>query len=106
MGLDFSLNNNGECVCDENITHNLTTMAEAAGIYKVLWRPEENGYHTARDCIPALTSGLDALIKNPDKFEEYNSPNGWGMYEHFVPFVTRILISCHRYPDATVQADR
>ena len=29
-------------LCDKNITHNLTEMADKAGIYKCLWRPDEN----------------------------------------------------------------
>lgn len=28
------------CIFSANITHNLNAMAEAAGIYKHLWRPE------------------------------------------------------------------
>ena len=30
-----------ESIDDFNITHNLGSMAAAAGIYKALWRPEE-----------------------------------------------------------------
>jgi precorrin-6x reductase len=33
---------------EANITHNLNRMAEAAGVYKVLWRPEENEIKCAR----------------------------------------------------------
>jgi len=35
-------------VYDANITHNLGAMAEAAGIYKHLWRPEEIGITKAQ----------------------------------------------------------
>ena len=34
-------------VYQANITHNLTKMADAAGIYMVCWRPEELGFTKA-----------------------------------------------------------
>ncbi len=43
------------CVHDQNITHNLTDMAEEAGIYGVVWRPEENGIEHARDLVGPLS---------------------------------------------------
>lgn len=36
-----------------NITHNLNSMAGAAGIYQHLWRPEEVGVTKARQLIRA-----------------------------------------------------
>lgn len=49
MSLDFSLFETKQVVeehyvFDINITHNLTGMADAAGIYNALWRSRENGY--------------------------------------------------------------
>src|SRR6266496_3980933 len=41
-----------------NITHNLNTMADAAGIYKHLWRPEELGITKAGELIAPLAAGL------------------------------------------------
>jgi hypothetical protein len=76
-------------VYDANITHNLGRMAEEAGIYKHLWRPEELGITTASELIEPLTAGLALLKADPVRFEAFNSRNGWGMYEHFVPFVER-----------------
>lgn len=34
-----------------NSTHNLNNMAKAAGLYQVLWRPEEIGISTASQII-------------------------------------------------------
>ena len=48
---------------DANITHNLADMADAAGIYKYLWRPEEIGAKCAGDIIEAVEKGL-ALMKS------------------------------------------
>lgn len=87
-----------------NITHNLNKMAEAAGIYKHLWRPEEIGITFARDLIQPLREGLEMLVRYPDKFEQFNAPNGWGLYVHFVPFVANYLAACEQSPNARVQA--
>ena len=85
-----------------NITHNLNKMAEAAGIYKALWRPDEIGVTKASQLIPLLEAGLTRLEKNPDKFKKYNPSNGWGSYEGLVRFVKEYLTQCRRYPDADV----
>jgi hypothetical protein len=106
MSLDFSLKTpEGEVLFSRNITHNLTKMADAAGIYKVLWRPIENDYKVAGHCILTLREGLLELVCNQTKYEAYNSPNGWGMYEHFVPFVTAVLQACCTYPYADIDSN-
>lgn len=85
-----------------NITHNLGKMAEAAGIYKCLWRPGEIGITKAKQLIDPLREGLARLKEDPEYFQQYDSPNGWGLYIHFVPFVEKYLEACKRYPDADV----
>jgi hypothetical protein len=96
----------GEQVYSANITHNLNTMADAAGIYKALWRPDENGLTHARDLIPLLRAGLADLTDRPAHFAKYNATNGWGLYKHFVPFVRAYLTACEENPDATVRVSR
>jgi len=88
-----------------NITHNLTDMAEAGGLYKVLWCPDENGYKAAEDIIPALREGLARLKGSPDKYRQYNSSNGWGTYKNFVPFVAKVLDACEKYPKAIIEVN-
>ena len=102
MSLDFDLIYKRE-VHSSNITHNLTKMAGEAGIYDCLWRPEENGYYEAGDIIEPLREGLRKLKENPEHFKQFDSPNGWGTYEHFVPFVEEILKSCIIFPDAEIE---
>lgn len=89
-----------------NITHNLTDMAEAAGIYECLWRPDEVGITKASQLIEPLTAGLAKLKADPAHYEQFNAENGWGLYEHFVPFVERYLDACKENPDAAVRASR
>jgi len=106
MSLDFYLTQDGEHLFDRNITHNLNKMADAAGIYNCLWRPDENGITKASQCIKPLQDGLAALVADPDGFRKYDSPNGRGLYIHFVPFVTAVLMACIEYPDADVKVSR
>ena len=106
MSLDFYLKQDGDEVFSRNITHNLGKMANAANIYHVLWRPDENNITKAHQCIEPLSVGLLELVRNKDKYEQYNSPNGWGMYEHFVPFVSAVLSACCAHPEAEVYVCR
>jgi hypothetical protein len=107
MSLDFSIYAVRETeVFETNITHNLGRMAVEAGIYKALWRPEELGVKTAGELIQPLTSGLEKLKADPKHFEQFNAPNGWGLYEHFVPFVEGVLAACKEYPDGRIAVCR
>ena len=89
-----------------NITHNLGVMADDAGIYEYLWRPDEIGITKAEQLIEPLRHGLKRLIDNPDRFKQHNARNGWGKYEHFVPFVQGYLEACIAHPDAEVYVSR
>ncbi len=93
-------------VYSANITHNLNKMADAAGIYKHLWRPEEVGVKTAAELIDPLTVGLDRLKADRPRYEQFNASNGWGLYEHFVSFVEQYLDACKQYPNALVSVSR
>lgn len=104
MSLDVYLTMNDTVVFDGNITHNLNMMADAAGIYKVLWHPDWLEITKASQLIEPLTNGLIELASNPEKYKQYDSTNGWGMYEHFVPWVAKYLRACIDYPAATVSA--
>ncbi len=93
-------------VYDANITHNLGRMASEAGIYEHLWRPEEIGITHAEQLINPLRKGLELLKSDPDRFKAFNAANGWGLYEHFVPFVENYLEACKDHPTAKVDANR
>jgi len=125
MSLDVSLT--GEtvdvpCVCSEcghehtrkhseeffsaNITHNLGSMADEAGIYRCLWRPDENGITKAGQLVPLLEAGLALMRSDRPRFEKFNAKNGWGLYEHFIPWIEEYVEACKKYPDATVRVSR
>lgn len=101
-----TLTEEDETVYDANITHNLGKMAGEALIYEALWRPEEIDKTKASEIVELLEKGLAALKARPEHFETFNSPNGWGMYEHFVPFVEKYLEACKEYPDAIIGVSR
>lgn len=89
-----------------NITHNLGKMAKEAGIYQHLWRPEELRIKTAGELIEQLEVGLAKLKADPKKYEAFNAENGWGLYEHFVPFVEEYLQACKENPDSLIEISR
>lgn len=115
-----------EGVYSANITHNLGEMASQAGIYEALWRPHrlraeydiaEGNYEAeykfedgvtikASEIILLLEKGLEDLKAKPEYFQQFDSPNGWGLYVHFVPFVEKYLEACKEYPEAIVEVSR
>lgn len=106
MSLDFSL-----CQVREveevslNITHNLTDMAEALGVYQMLWRPEEIPGLKAKDMLEPLGKAIAELSINPRKYKKYEAPNGWGTIEHFLPWLKKVREACEEYPEATPRSD-
>lgn len=108
MSLDVYLNrheDNKRCF-QANVTHNLNVMADKAGIYYHLWRPEELGITQANELIEPLRQGLHELKMYPEKYEKFNPENGWGSYEKLVEFVEAYLNACYQYPDAIIEVDR
>jgi len=89
-----------------NITHNLGDMAGEAGIYKACWHPDEIGADTAGKIIPILEQGLADMKARPEHFKKFDSPNGWGLYENFVPWVEEYLEACKKHPKAVIGVSR
>jgi hypothetical protein len=121
-----TLEREDELLYDANITHNLGGMAYKAGIYEALWRPHRlrDGYDISEDDHKAewefedsceikttditdiIERGLADLKARPEYFKKFDSPNGWGLYKNFVPFVEKYLEALKMYPDAIVKVDR
>lgn len=93
-------------VYDANITHNLNRMADEAGIYKHLWRPEEVGITKAEQLIEPLREGIALMKAEPGRFKKYDAENKWGTYHDFLPWIEKYLAACEEYPDAEVSVSR
>ena len=91
-------------LASENITHNLTAMAEEAGLYEVFWHPERRDITSAAEMIGPIEQGLAKLESDPAYYKSFNSPNGWGTYDDFVGFTRSVLGKCKEFPDAVVVA--
>jgi hypothetical protein len=88
-------------VWDGNVTGNLSRMAQEAGVYSCLW---DLAYETAKpkNLVPVLEAGIKKLKDNPEFFEQFNPPNGWGTYEGFVVFLMNYKEACEMYPEAEI----
>jgi len=106
MSLDFSLFQDGREVFEVNITHNLGKMADEAGVYECLWRPDENGFTKAEDIIPLLLKGMEVLSKDKKRLQEFNPENGWGSWDSLVNFCAKVLVGCIKNPEATIEVCR
>ena len=95
-----------EEVFEANITHNLSEMADKAGIYEACWVPEKIGATKAKDILPILEKGYADMKARPNYFKQFNSPNGWGLYKHFLPWVREYLEACKEYPECEIRVDR
>lgn len=89
-----------------NATHNLVPMAEEAGIYKQLWKPEEIGISKAGQLINPLRASLALMKARPTRFKKLNPKNGWGCYDDFMHWIERYLAACEEHPDAEIQVSR
>lgn len=93
-------------VYEANITHNLSIMADDAGLHRYLWRPDENEITHASQLIEPLEVGLALLKSDPKRFKKFNPPNGWGDYDGLVRFTEDYLNACKEYPRAEVYTSR
>lgn len=90
-----------------NVTHNLTAMAEEAGVYRALWRPEELVENPRLlDIEPVLREGLERLEADPKHFEAMNPRNGWGSRQNLVEACEWVLEYADLCPLAMVEACR
>lgn len=93
-------------IWEANITHNLTAMADEAGIYKLVWRPDEVGIKKAGELVEPLTKAIDEMEADPERFKKHNPPNGWGSYSGFLHWVIQYRDACKRFPDADIEVSR
>lgn len=107
MSLDVHLeDDNGKDLYERNITHNLNKMAEAAGVYQCLWRPEEIGITQAHQLIEPISRGIAFLAFYRPVCDTYAPSNGWGSWERLYDFCCDYLKACSLNPTATIRVSR
>ena len=107
MGLDVYLKEVKPCtIWAIGITHNLTAMAEAAGLYECMWRPDEMCITLASQMIHPLRCGIAVLKQDKEKLEKLNPENGWGSYDILLSVAQRYLAACEENPNAEVEVSR
>lgn len=89
-----------------NITHNLNVMAQDAGIYLCVWRPDECGITKAGQLIGPLSKAVALMRDQPERFKRLDPENGWGSYATFLPWLDSYLEACLAFPDAYVKVSR
>jgi len=93
-------------VVSMNITHNLAEMAREAGVYECLWRPSVKGVVFGRDLIDPINRGIAEMKSDPERFRKFDSENGWGTYDDFLPWLEELLQGCKDHPNARVRVCR
>lgn len=106
MSLDVHLSLDNIEVFESNITHNLGGMAAACGVYYACWRPEEINCKKAKHVYPMLTLGIKLLKEHPEFYKQFDAKNGWGKYEHFLPWLEEYAKACKEYPNAKIGVSR
>jgi len=95
-----------EIVFERNITHNLSKMAKVCGVYHACWKPEAINCFQAKHILPLLEQGLANMECFPDFYKQFNASNSWGVYEHFIKFLTEYINACKEYPETIIKVSR
>lgn len=74
--------------CEANITWNVRKIIELSTGLE--WKNEENN-GLCVDIIPKIIAGFGELEKNPEKYKEYEAPNGYGTVQGVKRFFTQIV---------------
>lgn len=92
-------------VFEAQISHSLSHMAGAAGLYIPIWRPHFLDIQKAQQLIHALTAGWQLLVKDMNRFKGYDLLGGICIedYVDLKHFVCRYLRACERTPQAAIE---
>lgn len=99
-GLENVYVNVGDCTA--NTTWNLRDMIIKST--NLEWKNEENN-GLCKDVIPHIVDGLAELIKYPEKYKQYESPNGWGTIEDCKRFFIQIINDWSEFCNDSLTSD-
>lgn len=90
-----------------NITHNLTKMADEAGIYYAIWRPEELfKVPKCKDVLDIIKEGYKKMLDDPERYKKFNPSNGWGNYSGFCEWIEKLISAYEENPEAVIRCSR
>lgn len=84
---------------DGNFTHNVTPMWNEAGIYDALYNSHGK---KVSEVLEALETGLIDMARRPSVYRKMDSPNGWGIYNHALPWLADLVEAARDNKDATI----
>ena len=94
-------------VFSSNVTHNMSRMADACGVYDACWQPEiVHKKPKARHIIKILQNGIDELERAPSYYKQCNPENEWGSYTIFLQWLKDYLQACKDNPNARISVWR
>lgn len=88
-----------------NITFNLYKMFSVA--FQDAFGVESDSINfldgmNAGEAVIHLERAIRRMKKEPDAYKRYDSPNGWGLYIHALPFLERWLSACRENPKTII----
>ena len=86
-------------VWEWNVTHNLSQMWRAAGIFNEIYNSE--GVE-ASEVVDRLNHGLRMMTHHPEAYRALEPSNGWGTYENAIEFIGNFIEACNEYPKAVI----
>lgn len=90
--------------CDLNITFNLGKMFSwAFGVE--YWVDEVEDILTDGVAVKLLRA-IMKMIEYKTEAETFDSPNGWGTYEHGLNFLIEFYQTCRKNPNCTIHIDK
>ena len=89
-------------VFDKNITYNLRQMLVVAGLPDSFWTLDGM---VASDAEDLLYSVWRELRTRTDYYEQFNSPNGWGLHKNLLPFIKDMYLASRQHPRGIFRID-
>ena len=82
-----------------NITWNVRELIEQASGWEI---DNEANNGLAEHIGVLIAKGIHELETNPEKYKEYEAPNGWGTVDGTLHFFRELLDACQEHPYAYV----
>lgn len=80
--------------CNANITWNVgEIIRRSTGLE---WKNEANN-GLCKDVVPFIAKGIEELLRNGEKYKQYEPKNGWGSVAGVIEFFTDIITDWNEF---------